>query len=117
MHNSNSRVKTYKKKLNKCKKIFYAFSEFQYWYGNYLDMDQDIVEIRPNIKLVGCDISDGKDYTTDFVCVKTNGEILVRECVEKLKLLKPMTCKLLDLSRNYWLSKGVEDWGVVVGEK
>ena len=31
-------------------------------------------------------------------------------------LLKPMTAKLLDISRNYWLSKGITDWGIVLGE-
>lgn len=115
MHNSNSRGKTFKKKLNKSKNIFYAFNELQYEYGSYLDLDDEIVEIRANVKLVGCNLGDG--YTTDFVCVKTDGEIIVRECVEKSKLLKPLTCKMLDSSRNYWLNKGINDWGVVIGEK
>ena len=51
------------------------------------------------------------------MCIKKSGETMVRECVEKSKLLKPLTCKILDSSRNYWLSKGVEDWGIVVGEE
>lgn len=115
MHNSNSRCKTFKKKLNKCKNIFYAFSELQYEYGNYLDLDNEIVEIKSNVKLTGCSLGDC--YTTDFVCVKTNGDIVVIECVEKSKLLRPLVCKMLDCSRNYWLSKGVNDWMVVLGEK
>ena len=40
----------------------------------------------------------------------------VAECLDESKLLKPMTSKLLDISRNYWLSKGVIDWGIVLGE-
>jgi hypothetical protein len=41
---------------------------------------------------------------------------MVRECVEKEKLLKPLTAKMLDISRIYWLSKGVVDWGIVLNE-
>ena len=41
----------------------------------------------------------------------------VVECIEKEKLLKPLTCKMLDCSRNYWLSKGVNDWRLVIGEE
>ena len=115
MHNSNSRCKTLKKKLNKCKKVFYAYSELQYEYGSHLDIDDDLVEIRCNVKLPGCSVGD--EYTSDFVCVKKNGEIMVRECVERSKFLRPSTCKLLDASRNYWLSKGIIDWSVVISGK
>ena len=115
MHNSNSRSKTIKKKLNKCKNIFYAYSNLQFEYGNTLDMNDDVVEIKCNVKLNGCDLGD--TYTSDFVCVKSNGEIMVRECVEKSKLLKPLTCKMLDSSRNFWLSNGVSDWGIIIGEE
>ena len=115
MHNSNTRTKTIKKKLNKCKYTFYAYSDLQFHYGNTLDLNEDIIEIKCNVKLVGCDLGDS--FTSDFVCVKKSGETMVRECVEKSKLLKPLTCKILDSSRNYWLSKGVEDWGIVIGEE
>ena len=80
-----------------------------------LGRDEDIIEIKCNVKLVGCDLGDS--FTSDFVCIKKSGETMVRECVEKSKLLKPLTCKILDSSRNYWLAKGVEDWGIVVGEE
>ena len=30
-------------------------------------------------------------------------------------LMKPMTVKLLDASRTYWLRLGVQDWGRVIG--
>ena len=42
---------------------------------------------------------------------------MIVECVEKDKLLKPLTGKMLDTSRNYWLSKGIDDWRIVVGEE
>ena len=43
MHNSNTRSKTIKKKLNKCKNIFYSYSDLQFEYGNTLDLRDDIV--------------------------------------------------------------------------
>ena len=54
------------------------------------------------------------EYTTDFLCILENGDIMVRECVSRDHLTKPMTAKLLDISRNYWLNRGVKDWGLVI---
>lgn len=115
MHNSNTRSKTIKKKLNKCKNIFFSYSNLQFKYGCRLDFNEDIVEIKCNVKLVGCELGDS--YTSDFVCIRRDGKTMVRECIEKSKLLKPLTCKMLDSSRNFWLSKGIEDWGIVIGEE
>ncbi len=114
MRNSKTHSVTMKKKLNKCKTVFSAYNDIQYKYGVQLDSNQEIANIECNVKLVGC--TEGDYYTTDFYCTKTNGEFLVRECVDKNKLLKPMTVKLLDISRNYWLSKGITDWGIVLNE-
>lgn len=55
-------------------------------------------------------------YTTDFVCVKVDGDLMVRECVFRKHLMKPLTVKLLDASREYWLRHGVTDWGLVIDE-
>ncbi len=115
MRNSNTHSLTMKKKLKKSKTTFNAYNELQYRYGTKLDENPDILEIQANVKLVDC--SQGDCYSTDFYCIKTNGEPMVRECVYKDKLLKPMTTRLLDISRNYWLSKGISDWGIVISEK
>ena len=56
-------------------------------------------------------------YTSDFVCVKTDGDLMVRECVFRKFLKKPMTVKLLDASKDYWLKHGVSDWGIVIDEE
>lgn len=56
-------------------------------------------------------------YTSDFVCVKSDGDLMVRECVFRRLLMKPLTVKLLDTSRDYWLRHGVTDWGLVVDEE
>ena len=51
-----------------------------------------------------------------FLCIKTNGDRMVRECVFRKKLSLPRTCKLLDLSREYWRRRGIEDWGILIFE-
>lgn len=111
MRNKKTHGVTFKKKLNKCKLVFFAHNELQYKYGDYLDANEEIVEIKCNVP-IECELGD--TYTTDFYCIKTNGEVLVRECVYKEKLLKPQTIKMLDASRNYWLSQGITDWGIVL---
>ncbi len=114
MRNKNTHSVTMKKKLSKCRLIFYAYSELQYKYGCQLDSSSEIAEIKCNVPI---DVSNVEgSFTTDFYCIKTNGEIMVRECVYKDKLLKPYYIKILDESRNYWLSKGIVDWGIVLNE-
>ena len=54
------------------------------------------------------------EYTSDFVCIKTGRNMMVRECIETRYLTKPMSAKLLDASREYWMKLGVTDWGMVV---
>lgn len=103
-----------KKKLDKCKDICRTYDVIQAAYADILSGCEDIAEIRCNVFLDGLDIG---EYTTDFVCVKSAGGLMVRECVFRKFLLKPMTVKLLDASRNYWLKHGVTDWGLVVDEE
>ena len=114
MRNSKTHSVTIKKQLNKCKTVYTAYNDIQYAYGISLDNNNDIVDIKCNVKLIGC--VEGEHYTTDFYCTKINGDIMVRECVDKNKLLKPMMARMLDISRNYWISKGITDWGIVLGE-
>ena len=38
---------------------------------------------------------------------------MVRECIQRDKISKPMNIKLLDASRAYWLNHGISDWGIV----
>ncbi len=52
----------------------------------------------------------------DVVCVKINKDLMVRECVEKQHITKPLTVKLLNISRAYWLNHGIIDWGIVIDE-
>ena len=77
-----------------------------------------LLEENDEIKTINCNVPiepvDGTEFTSDFVCVKNNGDVMVRECVYRSKLSLPRTAKLLDASRVYWNNRGVTDWGVVI---
>ena len=87
------------------------YDPIQSSFAEILNADPDIEEIRCNVVLDGKDTG---EYMTDFLCIKTNGDMLVRECVYRKFLTKPMTVKFLDISKDYWLRHGIEDWGVVI---
>lgn len=100
-----------KKNLSKCKVVCKTYDKIQTVYADILQTDNDIKEIRCNVLL------DNTDYTSDFVCVRESDEIMVRECVMRNHLTKPMTVNLLDFSRDYWARRGVIDWGLVINEE
>ena len=114
MKKKNYKGKCQKRKVEKCTETFRAYNDVQYAYVNYLEKDDNIKEISCNVLLNG--LSEG-EYTSDFVCTKADNEVMVRECISRTHLTKPMTIKLLDLSREYWLKKGVCDWGLVIDEE
>lgn len=100
-----------KRSLEKFTSVCKTYDPIQYAFADILVKNQDVTEVRCNVALDGEDCS---EYMTDFVCVRSNGDLLVRECVSRKLLSKPQTASLLDLSRNYWLRHGVTDWGVVL---
>ena len=100
-----------KRTLSKCIGICRTYNEIQFCYADMLQSDNSVTEFRCNVLLDG--LTEG-EYTTDFVCKKSDGDLMVRECVYRKLLTKPMTVKLLDLSRQYWLNRGVNDWGLVI---
>ena len=114
MRKNNFKGRCEKRTISKCEEVCRTFYSIQYAYADVLQASENIKEIRCNVPLDG--LPDG-DYTSDFVCTKTDGDLLVRECVERRFLTKPMTVKLLDASRLYWLRRGVIDWGLVVNEE
>ena len=97
-----------KRLLSKCKELCRTYDPIQAAYAGVLQADDSIQEFQCNVPL-----EDGQ-HMTDFVCVKMAGELMVRECVQRKHLLKPMTIRLLDISHEYWKRHGVEDWGLVV---
>ena len=111
MRKKNFKGRCEKRTISKCEDVCRTFDPIQYAYADVLQASEEIKEIRCNVSL------DGEEYTSDFVCVKSNGDLLVRECVDRRFLTKPLTVKLLDVSRLYWLRRGVTDWGLVVNEE
>lgn len=100
-----------KRTLGKCREVCRLYDEIQSRYADRLQEYEEIKEIRCHVPLDG--LSAG-EYTSDFVCVKSNGDLMVRECVNRKYLTKPMTVRLLDISREYWIKRGVADWGLVI---
>lgn len=103
-----------KKQIKKCKEVARLYDKIQIAFADILASDDSIAEIRCNVPLN--EIEEG-EFTSDFVCVRSDGDYLVRECVFRKKLSLPRTLKLLDASRTYWLRRGIEDWGIVVEQE
>ena len=103
--------KCVKMKLQKSEEVVRTFDNIQTAYAQTLDKDENIKSIQCNVLLEG--IEEG-EFTTDFLCTKSDGDLMVRECVFRKKLSLPRTCKLLDFSRDYWTKRGVADWGIVI---
>lgn len=114
MRKKNYKGRCEKRTLSKCKEICRTYDDIQYAYADLLQQNDSITEIRCNVLLDGLELG---EYTTDFVCVKADNDLMVRECVSRKYLTKPMTVKLLDMSRDYWLRRGVVDWGIVTNEE
>ena len=89
MRNKNTHSLTIKGKLNKKKGVFVAFNQLQFKYGQLLDKDDEIVEIQANYSLK--DFSFGNNYTSDFVCKKSNGELKIRGCIYRKNIMKFIT--------------------------
>lgn len=100
-----------KRKVSKCKEICRIYNKNQSAYVDMLENDDEAVSFECNVPIKGA--ADDL-YSTDFVIQKVDGSVSVRECVRRFNLSKPSYAKLLDVSRHYWLSRGVTDWGIVV---
>ena len=108
MQKKNYKGRCVKRSLSKCNGVCRTYTPLQEAYADILQNQKEVVEFETNVLL------DGEEYTTDFLFKKRNGDLGVRECVNRNHLTKPMVVKLLDMSRAYWLSRGIEDWGVVI---
>ena len=111
MKKKNFKGRCEKRTFGKCKEVCKTYNPIQAAYAEILQKDITIEKFSCNVPLDGLEIG---DYTSDFVCTRTDGEIIVRECVFRRLLQKPKTLTLLDVSREYWQSRGISDWGVVI---
>ena len=114
MRKKNFKGRCEKRMIGKCSDVCRTYDAIQYAYADLLQRDEEVKEIRCNVLLDGLDVG---EYTSDFVCTKTDGDLMVRECVFRKFLMKPLTVKLLDASREYWIRYGVTDWGLVIDEE
>ena len=93
-----------KRQMKKCKEVVRTYGAIQLAYAERLEQEDSIIEFQCNVMLSGLEAG---EYSSDFVCEKQNGDLMVRECVERRFLKKPMTVKLLDASREYWTRREV----------
>ena len=114
MRKKNYKGRCTKRYVAKCTDVCRTYDPLQTAYADVLAANSDIEEFRCNVYLDG--LTDG-DYTSDFLCKKTDGTYMVPECVYRSRLLKPMNIQLLEMSRKYWLHRGIVDWGCVINEK
>ena len=113
MRKKNYKGRCEKKKLKKCKEVCRTYDAIASAYADVLDNNDAVAEIRCNVPLEGDEVS---EYVSDFVCTMVDGDVMVRECVFRRLLTKPMTLKLLDISRDYWKRRGITNWGIVIDE-
>lgn len=114
MRNRNTNVKCIRVSSKKSDKVCRCYSDIQLKYLELIEENDKIVKVELNVKLSIPSIKES--YSTDFLLTLDDGKVRIRECVYKKQLLRPTVVKLLDLSRNYWLSKGYSDWGIVINE-
>lgn len=112
MRRKDRKTRCEKRMIAKCDDVCRTYDDIQYQAADYLSESEDVKEIRCNVWLDGLGLD--AEYTSDFVCVRMDGGLMVRECVFRKHLTKPMTMKLLEESRRYWLKRGCEDWGLIV---
>lgn len=111
MRKKNFKGRCEKRQVSKSEDVCRTYDAIQRAYLERLEANKNIKSIRCNVPLKGPTV---EEYTTDFVCIRADGEMMVRECVFRRFLTKPLTLKLLDMSREYWTKLGVKDWGIVI---
>lgn len=116
MRNKSTAARIVKLSSSKCVGgIVRAYSKLQEAFAEKLEKDESVKEFKCNVELIHLEGLEGI-YTTDFVVTKNSGEVHVWECVKRDYLTKPLTTRVLDASRNYWRTRGVE-WGIVTDAK
>ena len=88
MRKKNFKGRCEKRSLEKFTTICKTYDPIQSAYANILVKNKDIAEVRCNVILD----DDCSEYMTDFVCTKTNGDLMVRECISR-KLLTELADK------------------------
>ena len=92
MRKKNFKGRCTKRQMSKCTEVCRTYDPIQFAFADLLENDDCVREYRCNVPLDGLKIG---EYTSDFVCTKTNGEVFVRECVYRKQISKPLTSKIL----------------------
>lgn len=109
MRKRNFKGRCEKRSVPKCMDICRTYDAIQSAYADVLALDDEVVEFRCNVYLDGLSMG---DYTTDFVCTKTDGTITVRECVWRSKLSKPLTYNMLEGEAG-WIIIQIDLWVII----
>ena len=78
MRKKNFKGRCEKRMIGKCSDVCRTYDAIQYAYADLLQESEEVKEIRCNVLLDGLDVG---EYTSDFVCTKADGDLMVRECV------------------------------------
>jgi hypothetical protein len=114
MLKKNPKTRCVKRCLSKSTDICRCYNAIQVAYADILQARDDVESFTSNMPLQGFECG---DYTSDFYVKMTGGTFMVRECVCRKHLTKPLTVRLLDASRDYWLQHGVTNWGIVTDKE
>lgn len=114
MMRKNPKCKCEKRSVTKAASVCRLYSKLQSAYLDILQKMDSIETIQCNVPLDGLSVG---AYTSDFLCKCKDGSFLVRECVERKFLAKPMTIALLDASRDFWTKRGISNWGIVTNQE
>lgn len=117
MRRKNIKDRCEKNHFSKCPEVCKTYDVVQTAYAKLLQEREDITEFRCNVAFEAREGDELERYTTNFVCVKAGGEVMVRECLWRKNITRPKLTRLLDLSRDYWDTRGVTDWGIVIDEE
>ena len=82
LKNKNFKGRCEKRTFGKCKEVCKTYNPIQAAYAEMLQEDITIEKFNCNVPLDGLEIG---DYTSDFVCTRTNGEIIVPQALAKAK--------------------------------
>lgn len=74
-------VKCTKRNVRKCEGVCRTYDELQYKFADLLSESADVQSFQVNVLLDGLELG---AYTSDFVATKTDGTLMVRECVYRI---------------------------------
>ena len=89
-----------KRQMKKCKEVVRTYGAIQLAYAERLEQEDSITEFQCNVMLSGLEAG---EYSSDFVCEKQNGDLMVRECVERRFLKKPSSDMFPLRSSGMWM--------------